>query len=74
MKKIGELNTKSMNIIIKYDDKAKANPYRIYRRYWGYNKYGYGTTKEELLQKYSDLYSVTVWVADYVGRHNEESR
>ena len=72
MKKIGELKCNDVNLVIKYDEKSN-NPYRIYRRYWGTNRYGYPSQKQELLQKYADLYSVTWWVFDYVGRNYVEA-
>lgn len=71
MKKIGELNGNGVHLVIKYDEKGQ-NPYRIYRRYWGTDRYGYPSQKLELLEKYADLYSVTRWVSDYVGRHHTE--
>ena len=74
MKKIGELDMKEETIVIKYDGMAKGNRYRVYRKYWGYNKYGCGITKYELLEKYADLHSVIVWLEEYVYSHNEESR
>lgn len=74
MKKIGELDMKDVTLIIKYDDRAKGNNYRVYIRHWWNNKYGCGIQKDEFIVSYADIHSVMVWLEDYVYRHNEESR
>lgn len=68
MRKIGMLHPKGIIFEICYDEKAKHNPYRIYRKYWqsGWHK--------KLEEKYADLYSCTIWLNEYVKTHNEETR
>ena len=68
MYKIGMLHPQGTYFDIYYDDKAKNNPYRVYRRYWdrGWHK--------RLLAKYGNLSSCTAYIHTYVQFHDEESR
>lgn len=66
MRKIGELKTKQVYFVLYYDEKAKVNPFRIYRKYWNCG------WKKQLLEKYGDLYSCTIFINDFVSKHNTE--
>ena len=68
MHKIGELNTIHGTFEIKYDEKDRCNPYKLYAKWYdgGYHR--------KLLVKYGDLYSCTLAIADYIKTHNETER
>ena len=66
MIKIGSLVSRAMTIILYYDDKAKSNPYRIYKKYWdnGWHK--------KLIEKYENLASCTWWIAHFIQDHDQD--
>ena len=68
MYKMGELNTRAGRFVIYYDNAARVNPYRIYKKWWN------GGWHRELVEKYADLYSCTIYINDFVRDHNEDRR
>lgn len=69
MKKIGELNTRAAWFVLYYDDSDKhGNRYKIYQKW-----YEHGWHKKKV-EAYGDLWSCTIWVNEFVSKHNEETR
>ena len=74
MKKIGELSPKNApTITIYYDDKAKLNPYRVYKVWNELAVYGV-RTRRKMIAKYADLYSCAFVLLGYAKEYNEEGR
>ena len=48
--------------VVKVED--KANPYRVYRHTWEQNKYGYLTERKRCVEKYANMASVLLFLAD----------
>ena len=77
MKKIGELITIHGTFEIKYDEKDKYNPYKLYTKWYdsgkdnGYKFVGY---HHKLLAKFADLFGCTNAINEYVRTHNETRR
>lgn len=69
MKKIGELSTRSALFVLYYDEKDRHhNHYKLYQRWYSQGWH------RKLIEAYGDLYSCTIWINDYVSRHNEDNR
>lgn len=58
-KQIMKLDHYGTHIIVTMDDKAKCNPYRIYRKWFSLDDCGWHKT---LVEKYADLNSVIYWL------------
>lgn len=74
MTKIAEIQPKGVvKMVVYYDSKAKNNPYRIYAE--GYELSNYGLKKRrKQVNRYSDLLSCALVMAQYAKEHNEEGR
>ena len=74
MNKIGEI--KPINgdkLTVYYDKKAKYNPYKVYREWWGYSPHG-NVYHKQMVAKYGNLHSCGLLIAKYTERFNEEGR
>lgn len=75
MKKIGFINAKAGTLAIYYDEKARVNPYRVYREWKDLHPTeGYVQKHKMLIQKYANLFSCTILINDWVRQHDEEDR
>lgn len=75
MKKIGFINAKAGTLAIYYDEKAKVNPYRVYKEWKDLHPtYGWVQKHKTLLVRYANLYSCTIFINDWVKDHDEEYR
>lgn len=76
MKKIGMIQPTGLPMMtIYYDDKAKTNPYRVYKEYYELGECGYGLTKrKKLINKYGNLYSCICEMNKYIAENDEEKR
>ena len=77
MKKIGELNTIHGTFEIKYDEKDRYNPYKLYAKWYdsgkdnGYTFVGY---HRRLLAKFCHLHGCIDTINNFVRDHDETSR
>lgn len=76
MKKIGSLDLGiAGTFVIKYDEKARNNPYCVYvEGYYKDDEHTYPTKHTKLLARYANLGSCTYVIHNYVSRHDEERR
>ena len=70
--KIGELNALACTFEIIYDVTG-PNHYRLYRRWNEIGPYGL-VRHRRLIEKYADLFSVTIWINEFIKNHNEDRR
>lgn len=74
MKKIAEIHPyRGGKMIVCYDNKTNTNPYRVYLVWYSPSPLGLREHKK-LVNRYADLYSCALLMADHAREHNEEGR
>lgn len=68
MKKIGEINSKSITFVIYYDEAEAYNPYKLYLKWYEYRWH------RRLVSKYAHLAGCIEVINDYVRDHDEDRR